>query len=609
MTLWALDILDTFGFVADASDVTEGIQDQQGGDWLVEQRYRAVLEALDGSPVAEVARRYGVSRQSVYAWKARYAAGGFGGLREGSRRPRTSPARLPAGVEAIVCELRRAHPRWGARRIAYEIERTGTKPTPSRATVHRVLTRNGLVRAQEQQHRRKYKRWQREAPMHLWQLDLVGGIYLADGRECKMLTGIDDHSRFVVIAEVLAAPSGRAVADAFVRAMRVHGVPAEVLTDNGKQFTGRFTRPRPAEVLFERVCRENGIGAKLTKPYSPTTTGKIERWHRTLRSELLDGCGPFASFAAAQTAIGEWVHAYNHLRPHQGLEMATPASLFRPNPQPEPLKVAPSESATAGTALGPEIVLAPSARAVEFDTVLPASGQLGLIPSVQRIRLGAGHAGRLARVWVDEHTVHVLVDGELVKTVPSNLDAGHLHELTLRGARPAGAPPAMPSVKRLGDLPAYEPIEVDRTIDPNGWINLAGRRVKIGPEHAGQRITVRLDGHLLHAVHEGRLAKTLPSPFSAGERPRLVGARAAATDLPPAPAAISVERKVPRDGVVMVARQRLRVGRTHAGRIVTIYVEDTHFRVTHDGAEISLHARTGQHPVTRWKAKIHPLRL
>ncbi len=114
--------------------------------------------------------------------------------------------------------------------------------------------------------------------MHLWQLDLAGGIYLADGRECKLLTGIDDHSRFVVIAAVLAVPSGRAVAEAIVAAMRSYGVPAEVLTD-GRQFTGRFTRPRPAEMLFERVCREQGITARLTRPYSPTMTGKIERWH------------------------------------------------------------------------------------------------------------------------------------------------------------------------------------------------------------------------------------------------------------------------------------------------------------------------------------------
>ncbi len=228
------------------------------------------------APVSEVAVRYGVSRQSVYSWKARHAAAGVDGLREASR-PRTSPSRLAAQTEALVCELRRAHPRWGARRIAFEVGQRGTSAAPSRATVHRVLVRNAMVTPQAQQHKRKYRRWARETPMALWQLDLAGGIYLADGRECKVLSGIDDHSRYVVCAAVLAVPSARAVADAFTAAMKAYGVPAEVLTGNGKQFTGRFTEPGPAEVLFERVCREHGITAKLTKPYSPTTAGKVER--------------------------------------------------------------------------------------------------------------------------------------------------------------------------------------------------------------------------------------------------------------------------------------------------------------------------------------------
>ena len=150
-----------------------------------EQRFRAVLEVLDGSPVSEVAVRYGVSRQSVYSWKARYESAGVDGLQEVSRRPRTSPRRLAAETEALVCELRRAHPRLGARRIAYEVARREVASPPSRATVHRVLARNAMVTPQEQRHKRKYRRWQREAPMHLWQLDLVGGNYLADGRGCK----------------------------------------------------------------------------------------------------------------------------------------------------------------------------------------------------------------------------------------------------------------------------------------------------------------------------------------------------------------------------------------------------------------------------------------
>jgi len=192
--------------------------------WLVEQRYRAVLEVLDGSPVSEVAVRYRVSRQSVYAWKARHEAAGVDGLRESSRRPRTSPSRLTAETEALVCELRRAHPRWGARRIAFEVAQRGTTGGPSRATVHRVLVRNAMVTPQAQQHKRKYRRWARETPMALWQLDLVGGIYLADGRECKVLSGVDDHSRYVVCAAVLAVPSARAVADA----SRELGSPREV---------------------------------------------------------------------------------------------------------------------------------------------------------------------------------------------------------------------------------------------------------------------------------------------------------------------------------------------------------------------------------------------
>lgn len=215
---------------------------------LAEYRYRTVREVLGGSPIGEVAARYGTSRQTLHTWRRRFVLEGMPGLLDRSRRPRNSPAGLSAEMEAEICELRRRHLRWGARRIAHELSVRGLESAPSRATVHRVLSRNGLVRAQEQQHPRKYRRWQREAPMHLWQMDLVGGVPLADGRECKMVTGIDDHSRFVVIASVVAVPSARAVCSAFAAAMRRYGVPFEVLTDNGKQFTGRHQQIGRAHV-------------------------------------------------------------------------------------------------------------------------------------------------------------------------------------------------------------------------------------------------------------------------------------------------------------------------------------------------------------------------
>lgn len=147
------------------------------------------------------------------------------------------------------------------------------------------------------------------------------------------------------------------------------------------------------------MCREHGITTKLTKPYSPTTTGKVERWHRTLRRELLDVTGPFAGLPSAQAAISAWVHTCNHQRPHQAIDMATPASLFRPGSQPEltPAAVVPSPrpapEAAAQPGPAPVLIDAQSAGAVESGTVISASGVLGVLPAVQPIKLGPARAG------------------------------------------------------------------------------------------------------------------------------------------------------------------------------------------------------------------------
>ena len=114
--------------------------------------------------------------------------------------------------------------------------------------------------------------------MELLQLDSVGGIQLADGGEAKVVTGVDDHSRFCVIAAVVRRATGRAVCQAFTEALQLFGIPDEVLTDNGKQFTGRFNLPRPAEVLFERICRENGIVA----PRHPSAVGSLTAGRGTI---------------------------------------------------------------------------------------------------------------------------------------------------------------------------------------------------------------------------------------------------------------------------------------------------------------------------------------
>ncbi|TMR88806.1 IS481 family transposase [Nonomuraea basaltis] len=566
------------------------------------------MEVRDGSPVTEVAVRYGVSRQTIYAWRERFERDGVVGLQEASRRPRSSPSRIAADIEVLICELRRAHRRWGARRICFELGRRGVDPVPAKATVHRVLTRNGLVNAQDQEHKRKYRRWQREAPMQLWQLDIVGGVFLADGRECKLVTGIDDHSRFVVIAALVVQPTGRATCEAFTEAMRRYGVPAEVLTDNGKQFTGRFTKPVPAEVMFERLCRENGISQRLTKRRSPTTTGKIERWHRTLREELLDQVAPFESFTAAQEAITAWVHIYNHARPHQALDMACPAALFRPNgpsttavsqrvPAPEPPSTAPPlTEAPLETALRIQEPPAPPTEsgAVEQDRVVPGGG-IVLVAQHQQVWLGPAFTGRTVTLWIDERSIHVTLDGHHVKTVSSRLTSEHLRWLRMHGARPASpapAAPALPSRNGRRYLPAGAAVEVDRTAGRDGCFRFANNTYNIGPRHVGQRVTLRLDEHLMHAIINGQVLKTWPLPIPADQRASLAGARPASAPLPPPPTGPQqATRRVPKDGVTMVANHRLRIGRTHAGKQVTIFIEDTHFRVMHGDQELSLHPR------------------
>jgi hypothetical protein len=292
--------------------------------------------------------------------------------------------------------------------------------------------------------------------------------------------------------------------------------------------------------------------------------------------------------------------------------MAAPASLFRPAPPQVPgLASTPAPAQESNGApvspasaphTEPAVIVPVSAGAVEFDTVIAGTGLLSVLPRIQRIRMGSQHAGQLAHVWADEHSVHILVSGALVKTAASNLAPADLSELRLRGARPAGPPPAA-AAARNGRLPAGAVIELDRNVDSSGILMLGGTRLALGMNFARQRVTLPLDGHLLHVIRDGTLAKTLPSPPDLTQRGRLRGARLATGSLPAPPAGpVCVERRVPQQGVVMVNRQKIRIGSTHAGKLVTVVIEDTHLRVLHNGEELSLHPRTNNQPARRFRA-------
>jgi transposase InsO family protein len=580
---------------------------------VVEQRYRAVLEAAAGVPVTEVAARYDVSRQSVHAWVVRYRDGGLGALADRPRRPDTCPHQVSAEVEAAVCEVRREHPRWGPVRLVHELARAGVSPVPSRMSAYRALVRHGLVEPGARGRRKDtWQRWEREAPMALWQLDIMGGAFVSDGTEAKIVTGLDDHSRYCVIGQVVVRATGRAVCLAFAAALRTFGVPGEVLTDNGKQFTDRFGKG--GEVLFDRICRDNGITHRLTQPRHPTTTGKIERFHGSLRRELLNDAVPFADLAAAQTAIDGWVSGYNTTRPHQAIGMATPADRFStaaaqaeqqllPLRLPAVIALAPVLSSPAGPAQAAAEAVAPDGRGqpycggpVEFERVVPASGNMQV--ARRQFWLGPHRSGMTVTFWAGTDVIHLTIGGSRVKSLRSHLSAADLAALAAQGGRPAGPPP----------LPPAEPgaaMEVDRIVSRNGAVHLGSQCVAAGEVLGGRQVGIRIEDKTLMFFDPGtrELLRTRPSPLSWDQARRLRGARPAGP--PPRPSAepVTVQRVASNTGIIIVVGQKIALGRVHARQVVTVHVAADTLTIDLASDDIRTVRRTTTQPVRSIKAQ------
>ena len=362
---------------------------------VAEQRYKAVLAVIsDGRTVTEVAASWEVSRQTLHTWLARYEDGGLEALADRSHRPRSCPHQMGAAEQVAVLEARRRHPGWGPRRIVHELAKADL--VVSESGVYRALRRAGLIEpGRRRREQRDWKRWERARPNELWQMDVVGGILLADGTSLKCLTGVDDHSRFCVSARLMVRERTQAVCDALEAALATHGVPEQILTDNGKVFTGRYNNP-PTEVLFDRICRVNGIEHLLTTPRSPTTTGKIERFHRSLRAEFLTDT-VFESLPAAQERLDAWVASYNTDRPHQSLDMATPAERYGTGPR-RPVTTIPDRS-------GPEWV----ARKVSTVGVVCVAWQ--------QVSVGRHRAGERCDVHIGEDILQFWIGNELLRTV------------------------------------------------------------------------------------------------------------------------------------------------------------------------------------------------
>ncbi|WP_246429946.1 IS481 family transposase, partial [Rhodobium orientis] len=298
---------------------------------IMDQRMEFVLLArLPGANVSELCRRIGISRQTGYKWLRR--AGDEvqdlrAAMRDRSRRPHVSPGRTSAAQEQRVLAVRDAHPAWGARKIARRLQDQG-ESTPAPSSVHAILARHGRIEPPAGG-APAHGRFEQPAPNLLWQMDFKGRFALGDGTNCHPLTVVDDHSRYALCIEACTNERTATVRPLLERTFRLFGLPAGLYVDNGSPWgggtPGHWT---PLGVWLLKL----GVRVIHARPYHPQGRGKNERFHRTLKAEVL-ALTALRDCAQAQAAFDSWRPLYNAVRPHQGLGLATPASRYHPSPR------------------------------------------------------------------------------------------------------------------------------------------------------------------------------------------------------------------------------------------------------------------------------------
>lgn len=369
-------------------------------------RYVVDAVVLEGRSPTEIARLHRISRSWLYVLLARYRAGGYAALEPRSRRPRTSPGRTPATLEAAIvalrAELAEAGHDCGPATIAHHLARQ-FPDAPSAATVWRILRRHDLITPQPHKRpRSSFIRFEAALPNELWQADTTHWR-LADRTDVEILDVIDDHSRLLLAADTFRTVKGQDVVRTFLTAVETHGAPAALLTDNGAVFAGR---PRGGKVLLESELERRGIVAKHATPNHPQTCGKVERFHQTLKRYLARQ-PPADSLASLQLQLDAYRAYYNAERPHRALRGATPIAVF-----------------ASRIKARPALDRAPTWFRVRQDRVSKAGNvTVRYLSRLRHIGIGKAHAGKEVRLLIaDAHIRVVGADGALLRELVLDAD-------------------------------------------------------------------------------------------------------------------------------------------------------------------------------------------
>jgi transposase InsO family protein len=298
---------------------------------IMEQRREFIgLAMQEGANRRELCRRFGISPETGYTWLRRWS-GGEESLADRSRRPHRSPERTEAKIEQLVLGVRDAHPAWGARKIVRCLRRDGHEP-PAFSTVHTILLRHGRVDMPSGSGGKPYQRFEKPSPNLLWQMDFKGWVALASGARCHPLTMVDDHSRYALCLAACANEQSRTVQGQLETTLRHYGLPEALFVDNGSPW-GDASGARWTQLGVWLL--KLGIDVLHSRPYHPQSRGKNERFHRTLKAEVL-ALKRFRDLAEAQRAFDHWRTIYNLERPHEALGQEVPASRYRPSPRAMP---------------------------------------------------------------------------------------------------------------------------------------------------------------------------------------------------------------------------------------------------------------------------------
>lgn len=287
------------------------------------------LALADKSNMAELCRRFNISRKTGYKWINRFRAEGYSALADRCRKPKTSPNSTSDELVYAILAVRNQHRAWGGRKIRRHLQNLGWQHVPAPSTITTILKRNGYIDPSESLKHKAWQRFEAQAPNDLWQMDYKGHFAAEQGR-CHPLTVLDDHSRYALGLEACNNETALTVKQRLVPIFRRYGLPKQMLMDNGSPWG---SDQQHVFTWFTVWLIRQGIGIIHSRPMHPQTLGKDERFHRTLKAEVGQYCIGL-TLKQCQQRFDAWRNVYNLQRPHEALNMQVPVERYHPSRRP-----------------------------------------------------------------------------------------------------------------------------------------------------------------------------------------------------------------------------------------------------------------------------------